>query len=37
MAIGSLTDDDGLFRDTVKRFEAQGLDLSLFAPVQSKP
>lgn len=37
MAIGSLTDDKGLLREVVKRFEAQGLDLSLLAPVQSKP
>ncbi|WP_153101228.1 OB-fold protein [Paraburkholderia hayleyella] len=37
MAIGSLTDDKGLLKDVVQRFVAQGLDLSLLAPVQLKP
>lgn len=37
MAIGSLTDDNGLLKDVVQRFMAQGLDLSLLAPVQLKP
>ena len=36
MAIGSLTDDKGLLRDVVRKFEMQGLDLSLLAPVQLK-
>lgn len=37
MAIGSLTSDKALLKSVIQRFEAQGLDLGLLAPVQLKP